>query len=347
MQQAAKTSTSAVSPLARFQEWLKSTWPATSVRHGCLVDPGEYERDIDDLRNEFSDLLPALSFDLDVSEMLFGEARKVSRLPVSAHRIVREVLDEFFAVGGCYAQSSKTAFTFVLPNPDREIGAMKHDAIKVELERRLRAETDSKGVKAANLSRAQKRDKELTDMFTRALAKMVPGEDQASTEIELSRLPWGLVCRYSPMWLVRNKLLTSYVCRAMREAEGGGVQPSSLALEQTTDPAATTQLDLPMLAQASRDLEDLIVQKQSAIVVVPVHFMTISRRPYSDMFLKYCETIPEDCRRFLVLEIVGVPATLPEFRLRELLQYLKKYCRSMLIRVGPNLKTFRNSKLWA
>ena len=156
-------------------------------------------------------------------------------------------------------------------------------------------------------------------------------------------MPAGWSWSYQPLWLVRNRLLTAYVLRAFPEVPDdyrviANDSPLKEVLVRTDQPGP---VDLPLLDIAVRDLHRTASQGRQAIVIVPVHFATLDRTNLRTLYLHICSQLPDEVRKYLVPEIVGVPADLAGFRLEERINQLRPFSRALLVRANLTEQQFR------
>ena len=100
-------------------------------------------------------------------------------------------------------------------------------------------------------------------------------------------------------------------------------------------------VDLPLLDLAVRDLHRTLKLGRQAVVIVPVHFATLDRTSLRTHYLHICAQLPENARRYLVPEIVGVPPDLIPFRLEERINQLRHLSRTILVRASLLDQRFR------
>lgn len=224
---------------------------------------------------------------------------------------------------------------------------------KAAYERRLQEQQprapggDGGGAMAVDGSRKRRliRDGDMETWARRAMETMLAddGKDPARAAREAAlALPPGVQCAYRPMWHVKHKYITSFVAvPTIREPDGaGGENRPQLAYA-----ANTAVFDLPLLHKSVNELNVQLATGCKSIVVVPVHIHTLDRRPHKQHFADLSASITEPVRKHLVFELIATGTDLPERRLREIVQYLRLRCRSVVVRIAPNAKNMMPWKM--
>jgi len=68
-------------------------------------------------------------------------------------------------------------------------------------------------------------------------------------------------------------------------------------------------------------------------LIVPVRYATLAETRAREDHLRHCRRLPPASRRRLVHEVLGLPAGLPQARVRELLAYLRPLCLALIVRL--------------
>jgi hypothetical protein len=111
------------------------------------------------------------------------------------------------------------------------------------------------------------------------------------------------------------------------QAEGAAREPEA-ALGEALDGWA-----LQRTAEALREPR----RRTEPALIVPVHYPSLASRRPRDQLMQLCRELPPRSSRQLVFELLGLPAELPQARVRELLAYLRPFCLTLLVRLpGPN-----------
>lgn len=144
--------------------------------------------------------------------------------------------------------------------------------------------------------------------------------------------PASLHFRYVPVWNVRSKMLTTYVCvPACYRASG------SLALGDELLPPRWTAddvllLDMLNLEQAIQDLRERQAGGRGVASIVSVHLSTVAEAEQWKPYAAALETVPDDVRRRLLIEISGLGALRNQPRAFEVLRRITPMCRGIIVR---------------
>ena len=142
------------------------------------------------------------------------------------------------------------------------------------------------------------------------------------------------------MWHVKQKFITSFIAvPTIRNSDSGNGRP------QLAYAANTAVFDLPLLHKSINELNVQLATGCKSIVVVPVHIHTVDRRPHKQHFADLSASITEQVRKHLVFELIATGTDLPERRIREIVQYLRLRCRSVIVRIAPNAKSMMPWKM--
>ncbi len=317
---------------------------------------------------------------LDLAEALFGETEPGMTLSKRAKGAIADVLDDYLSLQGHYTVLNDTQILLAFPNLGRGLGELKRNAIAMEIARRLEAPTQrpaedddavEEKLRALRLRRGHDHraeptvprddpssslavprpvdeiDAEQKKMWDRALAAMSSGYTES---IDLTSFPPDRSVVFAPVWRVTGHLLAGHVMQAAEVLGDGGVVPLGgvrRTLDQTSD---THPLDLPMIARATGHIRGTDPGKPIGLMIVPVHFRTLERASLRSLFLEICSRLDREQRRFLVLELAGVPGDLAPFLLEECLAQLRPFCRAVIGRAqlsSRDLNAWRGKGLHA
>jgi hypothetical protein len=287
---------------------------------------------------------------LDIADILPGTPGNDKALAKRITRTVRDVLDELLAINGYFTRLPPTQILLIFPEISRPLAQLKRDTIANEITRRLAA-TDEKGRKRPAAGEQATRPPSRNLVFrTKPSASLVNAWNQAAAEArgpfdpdEARAMPAGWTWTYQPLWRVRNRLLTAYVLCGFAPAadEYSAIAKDSPLKEVLIRTDQPGPVDLPLLDIAVRDLHRMASQGRQAVVIVPVRFATLDRTNLRTLYLHLCSQVPEEARKYLVPEIVGVPPDLVGFRLEERINQLRPFSRAILIRASLTDQRFR------
>lgn len=152
---------------------------------------------------------------------------------------------------------------------------------------------------------------------------------------------------YRPMWDIKRKLLSTYLCLpadplygnhaigVAGAATGNGVLPPAEAQD-----AATAALDVLALRQAIRDLESGLRDGRRALIGCTVHFNTLRDPGHRARFLAVCRTIGPASRKHLILEIALSGDDARHLRAIAAVCALDTFCSARLVRLPLNRPSF-------
>lgn len=164
------------------------------------------------------------------------------------------------------------------------------------------------------------------------------------TEEDMER-SWEVLAKqigyiYRPMWTVRSQAVTAYHCLPTRPGEDGGMLVGYDVIPRDAPPRFIPRLDGVLLRKAAQELTWLRSADKPLLLAIPVHFETLARTRSRVAYINDCHDIPEELRRYLVLELVGVEDGIPSGRLIELTSALCTECRALLIRLPIGFTDF-------
>ena len=146
----------------------------------------------------------------------------------------------------------------------------------------------------------------------------------------LSNLPRNLQFFYRPMWHVRRKVVSTFVCTAAWSRSSGRLLVGEQVLRDPSDPAAIAELDLKTLCKVIDDLDEAKKLEQRRVVALRVHYSTLNDRNTLQDYLEIWRQVPQDFRRIIVVELVGLPKGVLNSRMLEISLYLKPMTRARI-----------------
>ncbi|KJS40073.1 MAG: hypothetical protein VR70_06795 [Rhodospirillaceae bacterium BRH_c57] len=311
---------------------------------------------------------------LDLGEILFERTDPALVLSRRVRGVILEVLDDYLSLQGHYTAINGGQIMLVFPNLGRRLGELKRNAIAMEIARRLdtgghdrtekgqwgeisrrhddhqrRADppTPSDEGSAATAGNAFKPevDPEKKKTWDLAMAAMARNNAAYLDSVDLTTLPSDHACAFSPVWRVKNQMLTGHIVTARVLGEAAAELPFEGEVSDAPNP-----VDLPLVARTVERLRQLLARGTPSLLIVPVHFGTLDRTNYRNLYLEICGRLTEQERKMLVLELVGVPRDLAPFRVEERLAQLQPLCRNVLGRVDLSRTDFtqwRNQRIHA
>lgn len=165
------------------------------------------------------------------------------------------------------------------------------------------------------------------------LAKLSPQEKK---EYSFGRLKFV----YRPMWLVKKGVMAAHVCIPARISSEGTVLVGSAAVLASPGSHANAEHDCSCLIEAANELNLLMSQGRKPVLIVPVHYVTLTEPKHRSEYRKITKSMPKDFHDRLLFEVIGIPQGAPRNRLEESILLLKSSNDNSLIRVRLDNKDF-------
>lgn len=148
------------------------------------------------------------------------------------------------------------------------------------------------------------------------------------------RLDW----RYRPVLDRRHNVLSTWCCIPVTRPAAGPPVEGYAVLGGDAGAHRFAELDRMTLGHALADLDDLLANRFSVFVNAPVHFESLCARSTRSGILDLLNGTDSTIRRFLVLEMYGVPGDISRTRLLDLAGMLRPFCRSILLAADPQAR---------
>src|SRR3546814_3724623 len=100
-------------------------------------------------------------------------------------------------------------------------------------------------------------------------------------------------------------------------------------------------LDLIIMNTALCDLVRLAESGRKLLLAATLHFESVATTSRLAEYVKLCRLVPPDLQQLLIFELIEVPVGVPQARLLELTTILKRYSRSVLLRLPLTDPVFR------
>ncbi len=149
-----------------------------------------------------------------------------------------------------------------------------------------------------------------------------------------------LKMRFHPMWHVANKLITGYRCMFTLRGHQVTVRDAGRLLREAVDEVVYAKIDMAMCENAIHGLQSLLQHGQKALMIIPVHYSTLEQARFLAPFVDTIAKAPDDAKKLMVFEILGVPTGLSRFKLHEPLSHLRTRCRGIVVRTGADFSNF-------
>lgn len=112
---------------------------------------------------------------------------------------------------------------------------------------------------------------------------------------------------YRPVWDVRRRVLSAYLC----------------SVPDTERWRRADAHDLAILERAIGDLHCLYARGERVFVIVPIHAATLGHRRSRQIWLERLGTIPRPLREGIVLNVRGLSPEMPQSRIVDLVSHLR------------------------
>lgn len=158
----------------------------------------------------------------------------------------------------------------------------------------------------------------------------------------LTAIDWSkadLLLSYLPLWQVKRHAISTFVCGIMTKINSvfQSVESMIAAEDDTSIVAAVDQL---ILLKAITELRCALEMNRKYIIVIPVHFSSLSRQNLRQQYIKTCASLGEDCRPFVIFELIYPYVGVSNLPVINALSTIKQYARAVFLRVGIDYPDF-------
>jgi len=166
-------------------------------------------------------------------------------------------------------------------------------------------------------------------------SRVKPGNESAR-----ANLLTGINFVFRPVWDPTRNAIATYLCVPQVKISDvdSAVGDASLVVKDDVDGMA--RLDSATIARVKEDLKQMEVDGRRLIIATPVHFETLCSAAERRKYAVELETIPEPMKRYLVFEVIRVPAGVPKRRLIEVIAPLRFNCRAVWLQVAIETNSF-------
>lgn len=221
--------------------------------------------------------------------------------------------------------------------------------IVADLQRILLGEDDTTSVTVRSSVRevgggTQMRGASLDEMVRAAVNSPPAGDDDKggagnSGDPTAERMPppprWAVAVEekgpleimYRPAWDAGRQVLSLYIARPCRQQARRRPVWGYEAADDPADPASVLALDLTVLREAVDCYVELYQNRFRFFLCLPVHFESVAITSRRQPVIALLQRIPAELRPFLTFQLDGLPAGIPEGRLRDLVNALAPYGR--------------------
>lgn len=138
---------------------------------------------------------------------------------------------------------------------------------------------------------------------------------------------------FRPIWLVKDHITSAMLCVPTRVTSEGTLRIGGAALLSSPGSSVNPEYDHDTIKKVLHELHRLEERGQSAILIAPVHFVTIANSHYSQAYLQVIRTIPEHLRSKILFELIATPSGTPQTRIVDVISALRLFVDNLLIRV--------------
>jgi GGDEF domain-containing protein len=139
---------------------------------------------------------------------------------------------------------------------------------------------------------------------------------------------------FQPVWDTQNKLLSTYLCLTPDEVASEPTCMAAGADLGEVDGDAVAAFDLNKLLNAADMLDELVRNYFQLFVSATVHAETMGSPRLRRQYLHVLRRIPEKLRKFLILQLYGLPAGIATGRIVECVTALRPNCGAILVDTG-------------
>ncbi len=292
---------------------------------------------------------------IEIDELIVHRYSEHEALLKKADKIAREVIDRNLREGEATRVLKAGSYQLYFPKLTPDAGALRCAVIAEEVYREVRRANpasaaidsqrqedsdasanrsaagpvqDTEDVRAENARRAA---------ANRAMARMAEPsgikEEIDLTASDIDALA-ALELVYQPVWHTKNNLITAYKCTLRSKGRYVSSRDAHQLLDTSTREVSNAKIDAHVYGHSLKAVQYLLAQGLKALLIVPIHFSTIDRLRFIGSFLDAGRGSDEAAKALIVFELIGLPANLTRFRLREPVGYLRTRARALMVRPG-------------
>lgn len=142
---------------------------------------------------------------------------------------------------------------------------------------------------------------------------------------------------FRPIWNVGKKIIAAYQSIPASVGDDGHLYFGYAILPEKVHPAAFLKLDIATLNHAAATYAANEALRGRQVFGTSVHYETLANPQRRSQYLAACRQFDDAFCRYLMIEIVGVPAGAPNATLQGVANCLVPVCRSILLRLSFDL----------
>jgi hypothetical protein len=287
---------------------------------------------------------------LDKVRQHFGD--KWPKLASRAETLVRRAIERRLSPQDVYRKTGDLNFVVMFANLDGREAELKCQLITEEIMRMLVGDemgmlavktvaTDVSGPEmlaklgpAVDIAQAIEAEVEV-----RRLRREAPPTEAAASRVAVNDPLSQVEFLYRPIWDVKRSAVANFFLQAARPGTGNS---RAVPITAFGDIELQLRFDQLVVDRVIADLQALHRQDRRLLISFPIHFESVSTPTRRTAILERWRSLPAECRKLGVFEILGAPDGVPQGRLSEIVNHLKMESRGTLMRVALGTVSFRN-----
>lgn len=269
----------------------------------------------------------------------------------AAHKAAEEIIRANLSPLDLFAPVKDESYVVLFGELDAAAATIKAKAIAAEITRRLCGDVENGALVtvravALEMARPPSGFKSLAEVqagFANAEA-----DAAARARAEGQRITKGIQFGYWPTLNLKKRLIAIYDCNIMRRADAGYMLAGDDAYPADSTGEIAAALDVVALDAAHQGLKAIDQQGKRAVLLLPVHYETLAFRTFRDRYIQGCRAFPESAQRNLAFHVLGLPDSLPQVRLVEVVSQFRPWVLGFVCRLkleNPEIERFAGSGL--
>jgi hypothetical protein len=311
--------------------------PAAVSTHPQRLEPGDrvafHRALVDFLRRNRPAGEPVVAgnvqvLDLDGLRRHFGPRWNTAKQKL--HQLTDLTIRRHIAGRDLYFLADEEEFVIMFARAGRAEATVKARAIAAEVNAKLGAvgidgaQVTVRGFAVELPERSLPRGELTAGQIRRAVVeaeKAEASEPRATPRLAADAEP--LRVEYWPVANVRKRLVSMYDARLV-----GGASGLLDAVGRNL-----TDVDCLFVAAAAETLQRAQLPHHKACLLIAAHYETLQTKSLRDAYVEACRSLPPIARRRLVLEVLGLPADVPQSRLHQVLGVVAPFFLGFALRV--------------
>lgn len=157
--------------------------------------------------------------------------------------------------------------------------------------------------------------------------------DSAEVKLFQDTLP-DLRMLYQPTLDTKTGKIYIYHGAPRVQDKEGQVLPIDVVCPHSINGVFDAEVDKWCLKHAEAYLDPQALAADAPMIVVPVRYETLATMRHREPYMAICRKLPAVSADQLIFEVIGLPASMPQARIRELVAYLKPFCNHLVARIS-------------